>query len=249
MRHKLACVAAPSRLRLRNRKTGDSQVKTLAIALLALSATAAQADVTDTFDRANAGTLGGAYTVQNGSFRINGNKADTTNFVSLATYNNSASDSASLDVSLRGFDSGSYVALSFGFDSANSYFVKVQDNDGDGFFDRYGFDIGNNDLNGPFLALTPFQTGNIEVSFTGTTATLTIVRAGGFIESFSRDYGFAPGSATVGFGVNRLGVADNFTFDGVTNAVPEPASWALMIAGFGLVGGAMRSRKRSVAFA
>ena len=34
-----------------------------------------------------------------------------------------------------------------------------------------------------------------------------------------------------------------------SGAVPEPASWALMLGGFGLVGGAMRSRKRSVSFA
>jgi hypothetical protein len=32
-------------------------------------------------------------------------------------------------------------------------------------------------------------------------------------------------------------------------AVPEPASWALMLGGFGLVGGALRSRKTSVRFA
>src|SRR3546814_10702224 len=29
-------------------------------------------------------------------------------------------------------------------------------------------------------------------------------------------------------------------------AVPEPASWAMMIAGFGLLGGAIRVRKRQV---
>jgi len=35
-----------------------------------------------------------------------------------------------------------------------------------------------------------------------------------------------------------------------TAAVPEPASWALMLGGFGLVGGAMRSRRKAaVAFA
>jgi hypothetical protein len=36
-----------------------------------------------------------------------------------------------------------------------------------------------------------------------------------------------------------------------TGAVPEPANWAMMIAGFGMVGGAMRSRrgKTSVSFA
>ena len=32
-------------------------------------------------------------------------------------------------------------------------------------------------------------------------------------------------------------------------AVPEPASWALMLGGFGLVGGAMRARRRTIAFA
>ena len=34
----------------------------------------------------------------------------------------------------------------------------------------------------------------------------------------------------------------NFTFVPTVGGVPEPASWALMIAGFGLVGGAMRRR-------
>lgn len=32
-------------------------------------------------------------------------------------------------------------------------------------------------------------------------------------------------------------------------AVPEPASWAMMLGGFGLVGGAMRARRRAIAFA
>lgn len=46
----------------------------------------------------------------------------------------------------------------------------------------------------------------------------------------------------------------NYTYNQLDNvqvsgAVPEPASWALMLGGFGLVGGAIRSRKRSVSFA
>lgn len=44
--------------------------------------------------------------------------------------------------------------------------------------------------------------------------------------------------ATLIFGIDQL----NFTQQ-ATAAVPEPASWAMMIAGFGLVGGAMRRRK------
>ena len=220
------------------------QTTMIMLAAAMLGATAAQADLTDDFNRANAPTLGSNYTVQNGDFRISNNKADTSSFVALATYDNSVSDWAYLDAALRGPDAGSYVALSFGFDSTNSYFIKVQDNDGDGFFDRYGFDTGNNDLSSPLQQLTSsFQTGNIQVIVTGTKAELVIVANGGFIQSYSRDYGFAPGSKTVGFGINRQGVVDNFTFMGVANAVPEPASWAMMIAGFGLAGAAARGRR------
>ena len=47
---------------------------------------------------------------------------------------------------------------------------------------------------------------------------------------------------------NARTVNSNFEV-AVNAAVPEPATWAMMIAGFGLVGGAMRRRKTSVAFA
>jgi hypothetical protein len=36
--------------------------------------------------------------------------------------------------------------------------------------------------------------------------------------------------------------ADNFTYEG--RGVPEPTTWAMMIAGFGLAGAAVRSRRR-----
>ena len=43
-------------------------------------------------------------------------------------------------------------------------------------------------------------------------------------------------------------VYDDFTFDKIPiprdGGVPEPAGWALMILGFGLVGGALRRRSR-----
>ena len=35
---------------------------------------------------------------------------------------------------------------------------------------------------------------------------------------------------------------------GLTSAVPEPASWGMMIGGLGMVGGALRRRKRAVRF-
>lgn len=50
---------------------------------------------------------------------------------------------------------------------------------------------------------------------------------------------------------NYISGTITITHNGVTAAVPEPASWALMIGGFGLVGGAMRRRnvKTSVTYA
>ena len=43
---------------------------------------------------------------------------------------------------------------------------------------------------------------------------------------------------------------DNYSVTiSAVNAVPEPASWALMIAGFGLAGGVLRTRRARVAFA
>lgn len=42
--------------------------------------------------------------------------------------------------------------------------------------------------------------------------------------------------------------ADNLTFD-LGGAIPEPATWAMMIAGFGLAGGALRRRSSRLAIA
>ena len=39
---------------------------------------------------------------------------------------------------------------------------------------------------------------------------------------------------------------DNIVFNNAIGAVPEPATWAFMIAGFGFIGGAMRRRRNSV---
>ena len=57
---------------------------------------------------------------------------------------------------------------------------------------------------------------------------------------------YANGSSLAGVYGPTSSTAFSLTSGG---AVPEPASWALMVGGFGLVGGAMRARRRTVAFA
>lgn len=51
------------------------------------------------------------------------------------------------------------------------------------------------------------------------------------------------GSATTGF-ANTAGTITQFTGTAVSNGVPEPASWAMMVGGLGLAGTAMRRRRR-----
>jgi hypothetical protein len=47
--------------------------------------------------------------------------------------------------------------------------------------------------------------------------------------------------ARTGPGITRGNSSDHFAFQIAT--VPEPAAWAMMLIGFGLVGSSMRSRK------
>jgi hypothetical protein len=63
---------------------------------------------------------------------------------------------------------------------------------------------------------------------TGTTGTLSFIGSGG-----------PPG----GFASNEVGI-DGLSIAQINSAVPEPATWAMMIGGFGMVGGAMRSARR-----
>ncbi|HWI84784.1 MAG TPA: PEPxxWA-CTERM sorting domain-containing protein [Sphingomonas sp.] len=46
-----------------------------------------------------------------------------------------------------------------------------------------------------------------------------------------------------------FGGSSSSAFTLTTGSVPEPASWAMMVGGFGLIGGAMRARRTNVSFA
>lgn len=68
---------------------------------------------------------------------------------------------------------------------------------------------------------------------------------------YTFNLGLATGSDTITFRGRNDPSYNALTHVSVTEsgAVPEPASWALMLGGFGMVGGALRSRKAKVAFA
>jgi hypothetical protein len=51
------------------------------------------------------------------------------------------------------------------------------------------------------------------------------------------------------FGLTNGGTAVSGNFRLTAAAVPEPASWAMMVGGFGVVGGALRRRSTKVSFA
>lgn len=93
-----------------------------------------------------------------------------------------------------------------------------------------------------FNVLSFLVGNNVVASFTGGAG-----QAGA--ESAYETYLLAPSLVGTITGINFASNGQNaFEFDNVvlgTSAVPEPASWALMIGGVGLVGGALRRRKQS----
>ena len=101
------------------------------------------------------------------------------------------------------------------------------------------------------------QTGILASSF-------TTLNASNFTGSGATGLNFSGDSITFGFAMRSSGAvnmdgslstfdqtndlrADNFTLTVNSAAVPEPASWALMIVGFGAVGGLARMRRRLAA--
>jgi hypothetical protein len=102
-----------------------------------------------------------------------------------------------------------------------TFYVEEADNMGTG-----GLDVTATDSEAVFGSLFGTQL------FQGTTAKPTLITG-----TFNVTNGFYP--ETIG----TLVVSD------IGGAVPEPATWAMMIGGMGMVGGAMRRRTRTLALA
>lgn len=65
-----------------------------------------------------------------------------------------------------------------------------------------------------------------------------------FIGAGSSPFSYLPLSFRYSTGAGQAWSGD-FQIDVINAAVPEPATWALMIAGFGLIGASLRTRRRA----
>ena len=95
------------------------------------------------------------------------------------------------------------------------------------------FRIANSLFTGPIAGLNY----NSAVTFPSETGPVRLV--------LSQSFGYAVAGGQANYGTDRLGIVN------LQPGVPEPATWLMMIVGFGLIGAAARRRqpKVSVSFA
>jgi hypothetical protein len=149
-------------------------------------------------------------------------------------------DFSSVDDGLQG---GSYTLGPVSF-ATTGYFVRYDDAYGSPYtpyLGGYGSPLtissANSALGFDFGSYGGDQTVNFTIgAFTGS-----------FVAPFPNNTTFI---GFVGAGPLTITLSNNNELDTIrayvgTGAVPEPASWALMVGGFGMVGGAMRSRRKA----
>ena len=159
----------------------------------------------------------------------------------------STGDGGILQSGLFAFQEGATVTLSF--DIAGNQ----RNDDYDGWFGFIVFttpvDLSNLGLNyygspqdhGPFLNPGSFGAAGFTYGnepFQRRSLYFTAIQAGEFF--------FQIGTLSAD---NEGPLLDNVALDITSSAVPEPATWAMMIGGFALIGGALRRRKVAVGFA
>ena len=180
------------------------------------------AHLIDGFEAPVAGiVLGGSYTID--ALSIPGVRAapflDTTNyFATPATGSTVLPGAATIDLSGYVATHGAFRTLSFYWGSIDAYNGLTLG--GTGLTGKTVFS--GNDINNPANGDQTAPATNRRVTFT-----------------------FAPGEKLTGLSLTSGSRA--FEIDNIAGNVPEPATWAMLLAGFGLVGGAMRVRSRSVA--
>ena len=135
------------------------------------------------------------------------------------------------------------VAGSNGFLLAGDGFVPGGTADSDPFYNLTLEFASGNTLTGVYTPTTNTFVGGSSYTFEGSTYSLAEF-------SFRRNLGNSVSQYTAVPGGDGNDYSGNFRIVAALGAVPEPATWALMILGFGAIGGAMRRKtKASVRFA
>ena len=208
--------------------------KTLAVIAFALAASSATAavvtlDFVGVANPSNQTTVGGFYnggTSGDGNSGTNFGVAFSNNALAINSYNGSGEPNPGVLFFLSGgavtidYSAGFTTGFSFNYSSNSNATIKVYDGLGATGNLLASIALANNYVSGcGYCAWDP-----IGVSFAGT----------------AKSIDFGGGANFVAY--------DNITFGSTTpGGVPEPASWAMLIAGFGLVGAAARRRQSVLA--
>jgi hypothetical protein len=218
---------------------------TLAMSL-ALGGVAQASTVLDDFNRPNSSAavgLGPNWTAVKAGDLVSNNQA-TGGTNGLSIYNGVTAEEIEFDITGTGTGTP-YVAGVLDWDGADGYFVKVQENGiGATKFNTVRFEHGNNLSNtgagfGLLTITNPFTTGHVDISVLGSVVSLKVTPTGQATQTFVQDYGVDYAGTGIGLDFQDGAKADNFAA-----AIPEPATWAMLIAGFGGVGGMVRARRR-----
>ncbi len=199
----------------------------------------------DNFNRPDAPTLGAGWTQLNGTSGVAGGQAFGSENA-LATFAGSTSDTVEFDVTANGTGL-QYAGALIGWGSSRAYLIRVQQQFGGG-FSHFIFSSGNNPaffFGFPTALSQAFTSGHIKASVIGNIGTLTITPTGGATQVYQNTFSTAFSGGTPGLGFYGQTRIDNFS-DGAA-AVPEPATWAMLIAGFGLAGSLLRRRRAALA--
>ena len=179
----------------------------------------------DDFNRPDSPSMGGDWVEQTGDIEVLGNRGHGLVPFSLMTHTSASGPYVGSTVATK-FDHGgglNYVAVVAGYSSLSScVFVKIQDNDSDGMYDRVFFYNGNSGGSWGsstyyYDLATPTVSGTMTLSFdvTGDIAILDVDNdASGVTETFTGDNLLAiAGSLGAGYGVGTYGPA---SFDDVS---------------------------------
>jgi hypothetical protein len=173
-----------------------------------------------------------SWTAQSGTFSETGGLFGGSDF-SLITLDGATSSSIGVDIT--GVNGAGYVALVLNYSSlADNLFVKLQDNDGNGLFDRVFFYHGNghDGITGPTTFVLEFEVAStfFKVTDNGDGTVSAYVDATGEVFGGSLINTYA--GSGVGLGFWEDAQADNFYIE--TKSVPEPSTLAIFA--LGLVG-------------